>query len=312
VEHRDVCIICNPSAGRGRALKRMEPIRRHLGPRVDFQETSEAGHAEELAFAAAQNGYAVIGAAGGDGTAHEVANGLLRSKREDVCLAIFPVGSANDYAFALRLANDWWKNGEVLQSGQRVDVGVARAPGGRERFFINGVGFGFQAAVTIESRKVTGLQGVPLYTLALFRALIRHYHFPKLEIAIDGVAREAPTLGFSAALGNREGNFLIAPDARLDDGLFDFIRIGTVHRWEMVRYVPGMITGKLPIHHPQLTIGRCRTVRVHGQTPLPIHLDGEVFSRPEDGVCDLELELLPGALKVLGFAGRGEKGTGVS
>jgi diacylglycerol kinase family enzyme len=216
----------------------MEPIRRHLRPRIDFHKTSEPGHAEALAFEAAQNGYAVIGAAGGDGTAHEVANGLLRSKREGVRLAIFPVGSANDYAYALRLANDWWNNDEALTGGHRVDVGIARAGGGRERFFINGVGFGFQAAVTIDSRKVTGLQGVALYTLALLRALFRHYHFPMLEIAVDGVTREAPTLGFSAALGNREGNFLIAPDAQLDDGLFDFIRIGTVHRWEMVRYVP--------------------------------------------------------------------------
>jgi len=299
VKHGDICIICNPSAGRGRALKRLESIRNHFGSRLDVRPTTGRGHAEELAFEAAQNGYSVIGAAGGDGTAHEVANGLLRAKRGEARLAIFPIGSANDYAYALRLGNDWWKNSKTLEGGRPVDVGVARTSAGRERFFINGVGFGFQAAVTIESQKITGLQGVPLYTLALLRALFTHYRFPELDIEVDGVARQAPTLGFSAAIGNREGNFLIAPDAKLDDGLFDYIRIGKVHRWEMVRYVPGMITGKLPIHHPQLTLGRCRSVRVRSQTPLSIHLDGEVFSRPDNGTCNLELELLPGALTVL-------------
>jgi diacylglycerol kinase family enzyme len=272
-------------------------LQRGLGRRAEFQPTEEAGHAEELALRAAQAGFAVVGAAGGDGTVHEVANGILRAGRPEVALAVFPIGSANDYAHSLGLDADWW---QTPGHGTRaVDVGWVRSSHGRERYFVNGLGLGFNGAVTFESRRIRRLQGVPLYSVALLRALWYHFKAPEVHISMDGESRTAPTLALSIALGRREGNFVLAPHAVLDDGLFDFLHAGLLRRWELVRFFPRMVTGRLPTH-PQIRYGRCREVSLSSLAPLTTHLDGELFSLPQDEVHGLEVRLLPGALSVRG------------
>src|SRR5439155_13972705 len=98
---KDVCVIFNPRAGRDRAKARFERLRDVLGPRAVFQPTLGPGHGEQLAMDAAKSGFPRIAAAGGDGTVHEVANGILRSERSGTILEVYPVGSANDYAHSL-------------------------------------------------------------------------------------------------------------------------------------------------------------------------------------------------------------------
>ncbi len=294
----DTCVIINPASGRGRAPRRLERLRQRLTARVVFRASAAPGHAEQLAFEAAGEGFAVVAAAGGDGTVHEVANGLLRAGRPETALAVIPVGSANDYASSLGQAADPWLRREPALSERRVDVGLVRSACGRERFFVNGLGLGFNGAVTMESRRVRGLQGVPLYTLALLRALWYRWSFPCMAVTLDEDRREAPTLAFSAALGQREGNFLLAPHAILDDGLFDYLHVGSVGRLEVLRYVPGMIRGELA-PHPLLRQGRCQRIGLWSEAPLPVHLDGELFSEPKDDIRELEVRLLPGALRVV-------------
>jgi diacylglycerol kinase (ATP) len=294
----DVCVIFNPTAGRGRAPQRMESLRRTLGERAVFEPTEAAGQAEELAFRAVGDGFAVIGAAGGDGTVHEVANGILRAGKPNVAMAVYPIGSANDYAYTLSLESEWWLRKDYSREARLVDVGQMVLPDGRQRFFVNGIGIGFNGAVTIESQRIKRLQGVLLYTLALLRAMVSHYDQPVMGITIDGSLRQVPTLAFTVAIGRREGNFILAPEAVVDDGLFDYLHAGPIRRWELLRYVPGMITGNLPTH-PALWTGRCRQVSLCSEAPLPVHLDGEVFSRPEDGVRELDIQILPRTLQVL-------------
>jgi diacylglycerol kinase family enzyme len=296
----EVCVIFNPRAGRGRAGWRLDSLRRTLGPRAAFEPTSGPGHAQELAREAATKGIPVVGAAGGDGTVHEVANGLLTAVCQETSLAVFPIGSANDYAFSLGLAPDWWLHVDPLSTARSVDVGVIRTPAGRSRYFVNGVGIGFNGAVTMESERIHWLQGVPLYTLALLRAWFSHYRYPIMSVTLDGALRQTPTLALSIAIGRREGNFVLAPDALVDDGLFDYLHAGSIPRWAMLRYVPGMITGNLPINHPSLWMGHCREVSVLSESPLPVHLDGEMFSRPQDDVRGVEIRILPAALRVVG------------
>jgi diacylglycerol kinase family enzyme len=105
------------------------------------------------------------------------------------------------------------------------------------------------------------------------------------------------------AIGRREGNFVLAPNAVVDDGLFDYLHVGPLRRWELLRYFPGMLTGNLPTNHPAIRSGRCRHVRVRAETPLIVHLDGELFSRPEDHLRDLDICILPLALRVQTGAG---------
>ena len=294
----DVCVIFNPAAGRGRASQRIESLHRTLGSRAEFCATRRPTHGEELAIEAAKNGFAIVAAAGGDGTVHEVANGLLRAARPEVALAVFPVGSANDYAHSLGLEPGWWLNADPTAYTRTVDVGLARSGDGRERYFVNGVGVGFNGAVTLESQRIRRLQGVWLYSLALFRALWYRFTAPLMTIEIDDDVRRAPTLALSVAIGRREGNFVLAPHALVDDGLFDYLQVGSLRRWELFRYFPAMISGNIPTDHPAIRTGRCRRVSLHADTPLIVHLDGELFSRPQDDLRDLEMRILPAALRI--------------
>jgi YegS/Rv2252/BmrU family lipid kinase len=295
---KDLCVIYNPKAGRGRALRRVEQLQRALGARGDFQPTHGPGHAEELALAAAQSGFAVVAAAGGDGTVHEVANGLLRAGRPEVALAVFPAGSANDFAHSLEQNSCWAGQQNATLGVRAVDVGVVRGPGRAERYFINGLGLGFNGAVTLEARQIPRLQGLALYSLALLRALWYRYACPQMTVRTDDSQRQVPTLALTVALGRREGGFVLAPHAQLDDGLFDFVHAGALRRWQLIRFLPNMATGRIPTDHPRVWLGRCRRVRVSSTAPLTIHIDGEFFCQPEDDVHEVEIDLLPKTLQV--------------
>lgn len=285
-----VCVIFNPKAGRRRPDELARRVRQECGAGAELRPTAGPGHAEELARAAALAGFEVVAAAGGDGTVHEVVNGLLAARRPEVAFQVVPIGSANDYHHSLE-----WEDGGPLR---RVDVGLARRGDGRERFFVNGMGLGFNGKVTREARKIRHLRGIPLYGLALLRALCYHYDAPPLDLVFDGQSRHGPTLALTVNLGRREGNFVMAPDARLDDGWFDYLQAGDLTRLDLLRQIPGMITGNLPTDHPKIWRGRCRQVTVTSAAPLTVHLDGEFFCQPEDGMCQIEVRLLPGLLAV--------------
>ena len=112
--------------------------------------------------------------------------------------------------------------------GGRGPGAVAAA---RSRYFVNGFGAGFNGLVTRESRRIRRLRGLPLYGLAVLRVILFHYVTPTTTVRLDdGEPRTAPTLGLSLALGRREGNFVVAPQAQLDDGLFDYVHGGAVTR----------------------------------------------------------------------------------
>ncbi len=125
-----------------------------------------------------------------------------------------------------------------------------------------------------------------------------------MTLRIDGMERTTPTLGFTLELGPREGNFLLAPEAEVDDGMFDYIHGGPLRRYDLVRLLPGVLLGRgLPRNYPNLWLGRCRQVRIHAKSPLVVHADGELFCVQADGVRELEIDLLPRALRVLGKIG---------
>ncbi len=100
-DERATCVIYNPAAGRGRAEKLLGELRATLGDEIELRPSRKPWHAVELARQAAEEGFAKVVAAGGDGTVHEVANGVLQSGRRDVVFSVWPIGSANDYAYSL-------------------------------------------------------------------------------------------------------------------------------------------------------------------------------------------------------------------
>ncbi len=139
-----ICVIFNPASGKGQAGRRLAQLGKQWGAHAQFQPTAHAGHGVDLARAAAQAGFGIVVAAGGDGTVHEVANGLLQSGRRNIGFAIIPLGSANDYHASLEMEPP------ADTSGSRVvDVGVVRGPGGRQTYFVCCLGLGLNGAVTL-------------------------------------------------------------------------------------------------------------------------------------------------------------------
>jgi diacylglycerol kinase family enzyme len=314
----ELCVIFNPAAGKRRARRRLEHLRHAWGKPFKLLATERPGHAEELALQAAQTGFDIIVAAGGDGTVHEVANGILRTDRSNVRFAVIPIGSANDYAHSLdwefsqpasagRKPVDDGKPESVQADGRKaaendsraLDVGRVRDAGGRQRYFLCCLGLGLNGAVTLESRRIHRLQGMALYGLATLRALWYHYACPPMELAFDEQpGQTSPTLMLSVLVGRREGGFVLAPNARLDDGWFDFVHAGALSRWEVLNLLPRLALSGPPEHHPKVRQGRCRRVCVRSEAPLTVHIDGEFFCKPEDRVHDLDIEIMSGRLTV--------------
>src|SRR5262249_39397719 len=153
--------------------------------------------------------------------------------------------------------------------------------------------------VTTEARKIRRLQGLFLYGLATLKALWYRYQTPRMTIAFDDrPAETTPTLLFSVMVGRREGGFVLAPDARLDDGWFDIVHAGALSRWEVVKFLPRLALFGPPRNHPKVHLSRCRKIQLRSEAPLVIHADGEFFCTPDENVREIEVELLPGRLKV--------------
>lgn len=299
-----IFVVAHENAGRGRFRGAVAGLKRALGSEDRYEPTRHAGHARELARQAAIDGWPVIGAAGGDGTAHEVAGGILDSGR-DATLAVMPLGSANDYAMALGLAPGWWQARRFRPVVRRVDVGRV-SWSGRSRWFINGAGVGFNGQVTVESRKISRLRGLMLYGLAVWRALGVARSHGDWQVEVDGARRPTrPLMTVSVALGHREGNFTLAPRARLDDGLFDVVEAGILTGWEVAGLLPWLAMGR-EVAHPKVWQGTARAARVTADGPVAAHADGEMLCEPGDGVRDFVFDLLPGKLAALcgpGFRG---------
>ena len=299
-----VYVVAHVDAGRGRSRRSIDRLRAVLGPDDHLEPTRFAGHAVELARRAAEDGWPVIGAAGGDGTAHEVACGLLESGR-DPTLAVLPLGSANDYAVALGLVPGWWSRPVEGVVRRRVDVGRATWAGG-SRWFVNGVGMGFNGLVTVESRKVKHFRGLLLYGMAVWRALGKPRLSGPWHVNIDGFMREErPLMTVSVALGHREGNFTLTPRALLDDGLFDVVEAGHLSPFEVMSLLPRLMMGGEVVHN-KVWQGTAKTVEIVAPGAVAAHADGELLFRVEDGVSALSIEVVPRRLEVI--AGPGFRG----
>ncbi len=294
--------IFNPSADKGRAGRRLQLLRRLLpAPDRDWFVTQGAGHATQLAAQAAQQGYDTVAAVGGDGTTHEVVNGLMRiPTAHRPHLALIPFGSGNDFSTNVGLPQAMEQAVERALHGapRPVDVGLLRDQHGKTTYWNNTLGIGFDAAVVIRSRRIQRLKGFAMYLWAVIQTILRDHHAPPMTIATDQETIARPTLMLVLCNGAREGGgFLVAPAARPDDGVLDLAMIERVSRLMMFRLVPEVMRGTHARFRP-VRLGRFRRLELTMEQPLPVHADGEVLYQPQDGVRRLQVEVVPQALRV--------------
>lgn len=292
-------LIVNPVAGRGAGEKAL-PIVRNTLQRLDVEFdvacTTRCGEATILAQEALAEGYDVLVAVGGDGLAHEIANGMLMETGGEVVgtLGIIPIGSGNDFVKMLDVPTDLVAACYHLIEGKTRLVDVGRI---NDRYLVNSMGTGFDALVSIEAQKIKWLTGLPLYLLAVFRTLALTYRTPQATIELDGETI-SQTITMIAVMNGRcyGGGFWITPDAENDDGLFDLAIARGLGRLEILRLLPDVMKGTHTDKEP-VTMARARRVVIHLAEPLPVHADGEILYTD---ARHLELEVLPGKLRVIG------------
>lgn len=301
---RKVKLILNPMADMGvawRIANDLRPIIVEYGD-ADWSGTVYPTHATELARQAALDGYDMVIALGGDGTVHEVVNGLMQIPAEKrPILGVVPVGSGNDFAHAIGipLEADRALLHALTSPASLVDVGLMTDENGRKEYFDNTVGAGFDAIVTIRSHKLSIVRGVLMYLIAVIQTVLLNHDPALLKLESDGEKWEENALMFTLCNGGREGGgFLISPEAKVDDGMFNYAVVKKCGRLTMFRLIPEFMQGT-HARFPQVKMGVCRTFSIQADRPLYIHADGEVFTSFGSNLKGLNFEILPGVLRVV-------------
>lgn len=296
-------VILNPSADHGRAIKYREHIL--VGCReyadVDLVLTEYSGHARELARASVDSGYDIIVAAGGDGTVHEMVNGLVQNDRSENNLGLIPIGSGNDFAYGMGLNTDVNTAIRRLFTGKPRIIDLARIQDdrGQNEVVVNSIGIGFDATVTIQSKTITRIHGFALYAIAALRTIAFYYQTPHLWLQFDDEIVEQDALMVTVGVGPRVGGgFHLTPDAIFDDGLLDSCTVNPINRPTILRLLPEAMRGT-HITSPYVMMRRNRTIHIRSNIALPIHIDGEIFAYHEDNVKQVTLSTLPLALPVM-------------
>lgn len=305
----DYFLILNPTADRGRAERVLPALERALraeGARYELVHTRRAGHAVALAEAAVEEGWRAVVAIGGDGVVHEVANGLLRAAGDNLVtpMGVVPAGSGNDFVKLLGIPpRDAEAAARRITRGEPRPVDVGRVPhmvarsGPRDPWhFVNGVGLGFDAQVALEASRVRRVRGLAIYAVAVLRTL-RRLGAPHIRVVVDGeeVADRELILATIANGACHGGSFWLTPDASVDDGLLDVLVADRRGLAAVLALIPRVLRGR-HLGARGVELRRGTRVSVRSDTPLPIHADGEIIA---SGVSELDVELLPGRLRVL-------------
>jgi len=245
------------------------------------------------------NADSVVVAIGGDGTVHEVAEGLVGGRAS---MAVLASGSGNDFARMLaspdqlEAALDWWEHAQP----RPCDVGQVRLETrtGRQlqAHFINSLGIGFEADVALKAGRARVFRGFSRYLVAALIHLIR-YQSPAMTVRFNDEEIHAPQ--FLIALGNGRsagGGFLLTPRARIDDGLLELCRADDLPIYRLLRILPTVLRGQherfAGVHATQV-----RGISIDCPEGCGLHADGEHLA--SDAVR-IEASLLPGALQLLG------------
>jgi YegS/Rv2252/BmrU family lipid kinase len=307
-------ILLNPAArgGRNRTVRpALEAALRDAALDARVVETTGAGDAERLAREATAE---VVVSAGGDGTVHEVVNGLADG---DAVLGVLPLGTGNDFAHALGMPDGLAASVAALAAARPVpiDLGHVRweeADGAvYERRFANCLGMGFDAHAAHLAGETKWIGGRAAYLAAVLRTLWAWRRPPVLArvalapaLATSGAEAAAPEVVldgplFLCEVGNGHsvgGGFLLTPDARVDDGLLDVCLVRHVAPRRALRLLPRTFTGA-HVGEPEVHMDRTRGLEVEARSgALALQADGETVTF---GARRVAVRVLPGAVRAL-------------
>ncbi len=299
--------IVNPVAGMGRGLEdfpQISKLLRDSGIPADPVFTEHKHHATELTVSAVQKGYRKLIVIGGDGTLHEVVNGLFIQKdvpSTEVTLAVISVGTGNDWIRMFGIPRRYSEAIRAIREGYTFmqDVGeiiYEEAKFRQTRYIANVAGGGLDAHTIklFNHSKAKGRKGKWLYLWSLIRAFFG-YKSPGVKLWIDDKLVYNDLL-FSFAIGICKfngGGIQQLPLATADDGLFDITLIRPVHWWHVVFRLKKLFNGKIyEIGHVQHLQGG--HIRLEASPEMPLEVDGELL-----GHTPLDFNILHRVVKVI-------------
>lgn len=291
--------IVNPAAGGGRSAKLAGPALaglREKGLKIDVVASTGPGHAVELAREAYEQGYRRFIAVGGDGTAHEILNGVYERARgkERIALGFLPLGTGNSFL------RDFTKDGaqtslQALIEGRTRPVDLLRLTHTKgEIYSFNLLSLGFTADVGALTNRYFKPFGYFGYLLGVFVRVVqlrRRAFRLRCDEDQDWDERRCLFLSFSNSKFTG-GTMLIAPQADPTDGMIEFVRWGPIGRIGLLRMLPKLYDGT-HIEHPLASRRAVRRIEFGAQVPVDVLIDGEIASLE----C-ISLDVIPAAVDI--------------
>ena len=289
-------LVFNPLASLGRATGLLQKVRESLERFASLvvAPTNYAGHAVDLVAEADLASFDGVIAAGGDGTLFEVLNGLYRKEpAERIPLGLVPLGTGNAFSRDLGLGPGDWKKGiDIIARNRPHRVDVGRVQTESETFyFLNIIGMGFAVDAGLTARKLKKA-GKIAYTLGTLWETIKLKSYP-LDIDINGEKIRQDNVFVEISNSRYTGtSFLIAPDAKIDDGLLDVTLLSSLPRRRLLRLFPTIYSGR-HVEYEEISTWQAQHIRIHAPGGRLLAPDGEFRGRtPADISClprDLEL-----------------------
>ena len=246
----------------------------------------------ERVRAAEQQGFDTVIAAGGDGTVHSLAQGMVNSRLQ---MGIIPMGTANNIARVLGLPLKVEEAMGVIARSKVRKIDVGRVAG---RYFLEAAGVGlfadaFAAFGQEEPRKWQVIRILKVLGPMFWNPPVRN-----LQLTLDGVAEKDAAIWIAVSNSTYIGdNMPVAPGASLEDGQFDVVIVGAMNRQELAQFVASLYRGK-HLDLPKVRRVRAKSIaiqRVHSShRPLPVHADAEIVA-----FTPTLLETVPGAIRVI-------------
>jgi len=298
--------IVNPNAGNGKGGKdwnRISDILTKNDIRFEMKSTGRKGQATEFTRDLIAAGYRKIISIGGDGTLHEVINGIFTQDKclpGEIVLGLIPVGTGNDWGRMFGIPLIYEGAVQVIREGKQMlhDIGVINYFNGEEKvktWFINIAGLGFEAVVVKKTNKQKdkGISNKAIYFYNLLSSLLAYRNTP-VEITIDGKTSSAKV--FSINIGNGRycgGGMRQTPDAIPDDGLFDITVIKEMGRIEIIKSLQLLYDGTI-MSHPKVDGYRSNNLKVTSESVVYIEADGESL-----GHTPVEFSIIPSAVNII-------------
>lgn len=306
--HQQWYVIANLTSGQGIArtgwADLQQLIARHL-PVGDWVVTAKNGHAIELAKAAVAQGYRHILTVGGDGTNHEVANGILTQTAVppgEVKHALLPFGTGNDWAKTHRIPTRPEEALQVVAKGHSTfqDAGLVhfqREGQPASRYFVNVAGLAYDGYLVKQSMQRKPGQGGKLYYLSLVAKCLFEYYLQEAVVEANGQQFQDFFYTINFGIGRYSGGGMqLVPHAKPDQGQFAVTLAGQISRLGVLLNTYRFYNGTIG-RHPKVTTFLAKTATVKatpGSPPTLLEADGEFL-----GETPASFEIKPLALQIV-------------